>query len=93
MHNIRILALGSPARPVRYVLSATKYSQILSRHGGNDVCEMLFGEEGYGRMSGGTRVLELAVDSREAARGYGARSLPTTMWVYASLGGKTEGYA
>jgi hypothetical protein len=41
-HDIRKQARGSPARPVRYVFSATKYSQILSRHGGNDVCEMFF---------------------------------------------------
>jgi hypothetical protein len=53
--------------------SATKYSQILSRHGGNDVCEIFFGEERYGRISGGTRVLELAADIREAALEHGAR--------------------
>jgi hypothetical protein len=35
--------------------------------------ECLFGEEGYGRISGGTRVLELAADSLEAALGHGAR--------------------
>jgi hypothetical protein len=43
--------------------SATKYSQILSRHGGNDVCGLFFGEEGYGLISGETRVLELAAES------------------------------
>jgi hypothetical protein len=72
-HNIRTLAKGSPARLVRYVFSATKYSQILSRRGGNDVCRFFFGEEGYGRISGGTRVLELAADNWEAALGHGAR--------------------
>jgi hypothetical protein len=52
----------------------TKYSEILSRQGdGGWVCEMLFGEDGYGWISGGTRVLELAADSREAALGHGAR--------------------
>jgi hypothetical protein len=39
----------------------------------NDVCELFFGEEGYGRTNGGRRVLELAADSREAALGHGAR--------------------
>jgi hypothetical protein len=54
--------------------SATKNSQILSRRrGGGGVCEMVFGEEGYGRISGGTRVLEQAADSWEAALGHGAR--------------------
>jgi hypothetical protein len=52
----------------------SKYSQVLSRQRGESgVCEMFFGEEGYGRMSGGTRVLELAADSWEAALGHGAR--------------------
>jgi hypothetical protein len=32
-----------------------------------------FGEEGYGLVIGGTRVLELAADSWEAALGHGAR--------------------
>jgi hypothetical protein len=40
-HNIRTPTHGSPARPVRYVFSATKYSHILSRHGGNDVYGLL----------------------------------------------------
>jgi hypothetical protein len=35
--------------------------------------DWFFGEEGYGRISSGTRVLELAADSREAALGHGAR--------------------
>jgi hypothetical protein len=35
--------------------------------------DYFFGEEGYGRINGGTRVLELAADSREAALGHGAR--------------------
>jgi hypothetical protein len=43
--------------------SATKYSQILSRLDGNDVCRIFFGKEGYEQVSGGTRVLELAADS------------------------------
>jgi hypothetical protein len=72
-HNIRTPAHGSPARPVRYVFSATKYSQILSRHDGNDVRGLFFGEEGYGRIIGGTRVLEQAADCSEAALGHGAR--------------------
>jgi hypothetical protein len=33
----------------------------------------VFGEEWYGRISGGTRVLEMAVDSRKAAPRNGAR--------------------
>jgi hypothetical protein len=40
----------------------------LSRQGdGGGVCEMFFDEEGYGRISGGTRVLELAADARKPA--------------------------
>jgi hypothetical protein len=51
----------------------TKYSQILSRRrGGGGVCEMFFGEEGYGQITGGTRVLELAAGSWEATLGHGA---------------------
>jgi hypothetical protein len=73
-HNIRTPAHGSPARLVRYVFSTTKYSQILSRRsGGGGVCDMPFGEEGYGRIGGVTRVLELAADSWEAALRHGAR--------------------
>jgi hypothetical protein len=55
------------------IFSATKYSQILSRHDGNDICEMFFGEKGYGRIGGGTRVLEPAAYSWEATLGHGAR--------------------
>jgi hypothetical protein len=72
-HNIRTPTQGSPARLVRYVFSASKYSHIPSRHGGNDVYELFFGEEGYGRINGGTRVLELAADGWEATLGHGAR--------------------
>jgi hypothetical protein len=32
-----------------------------------------FGEEGYGRIGGGTKVLELAADNWEATLGHGAR--------------------
>jgi hypothetical protein len=53
---------------------ATGYSHILSRQrGGGGVCELFLGEEGYGRISGGTRVLELAADKWEASLGHGAR--------------------
>jgi hypothetical protein len=45
-HNIRTPAHGSLARHVRYVFSATKYSHILSRHGGNDVCEKKMEKKG-----------------------------------------------
>jgi hypothetical protein len=34
---------------------------------------MFFGEEGYGRIIGGARVLELAADKEEAALGQCAR--------------------
>jgi hypothetical protein len=71
-HNIRTPTQGSPARPVRCVLSATKNSQILSRPDGYEDCGMFFGKEGYGRISGGTRALELAAESLEAALGHGA---------------------
>jgi hypothetical protein len=53
--------------------STTTYSRILSRPDGNEVCGMFFGEEGYGRINSGTRVLELAADSWKAALGHGAR--------------------
>jgi hypothetical protein len=72
-HNIRTPTQESPARPIRYVLSATKYSQILSRPVGYEDCGMFFGKERYGRISGGTRMLELAADIWEAALGHGAR--------------------
>jgi hypothetical protein len=36
-------------------------------------------ERRYGRINGGTRVLELAAESREASLGYGARSTSTNM--------------
>jgi hypothetical protein len=72
-HNIRTPAHGTPARPVRYVFSATKYSHVLSRPDGNNACKMFFGEERYGRVNGGTRVLEMAAESWEATLGHGAR--------------------
>jgi hypothetical protein len=34
---------------------------------------------GYGRSSGGTRVVKLAAESQEATLGYGARSTSTNM--------------
>jgi hypothetical protein len=34
---------------------------------------MIFGEEGYGRISGETKVLKLTADSSEVAQGHGAR--------------------
>jgi hypothetical protein len=55
-------------------LFVTKYSHILSRQkGGGGVFEKFFGYEGYGRISGGTKVSELAADNWEAALGHGAR--------------------
>jgi hypothetical protein len=51
-------------------LNAHIYSTVTARTMSADC---FFGEEGYGRMSGGTRVLEMAADSREAALGHGAR--------------------
>jgi hypothetical protein len=56
------------------IFFVTKYSPILSRQrGGGGVCEVFFGEERYGWISGGTRVLELAADNREATLGHGSR--------------------
>jgi hypothetical protein len=68
--NTRISRSGSPI-----CCFVSEYSQILSRQrgGGGDVCEILFGEEGYARINGGTRVLELAADRWEATLGHGAR--------------------
>jgi hypothetical protein len=40
---------------------------------GTIFADCFFGEEGYGRISGGTRVLELAADNWEATLGHGAR--------------------
>jgi hypothetical protein len=65
------LALGLCAH--RWQVYIRDFVRLLSRHGGNDVCGFFFGEEGYGRINGRTRVLELAADSREAALGHGAR--------------------
>jgi hypothetical protein len=56
--NTGISRSGSPI-----FFSSTKHPQILSRRGGNDVCGLFFGKEGYGRINGGTRVLELAADN------------------------------
>jgi uncharacterized Fe-S cluster-containing protein len=71
-HIIRTPRVRSPARRRPICFFATEYSQILSRQGGG-VCETFFGGRGYGLISGGTRVLELAAGSREAAPEQGAR--------------------
>jgi hypothetical protein len=46
---------------------------------------IFFWRGGYGRISGGTRVLEVAADSWEAALGHGARSQPPAMREFLSL--------
>jgi hypothetical protein len=51
-------------------LSTHIYSPVLT---GTMSAEYVFDEEGYGRISGGTRVLELAADNWEASLGHGAR--------------------
>jgi hypothetical protein len=51
-------------------LITERYSPVTA---GTMSADCFFGEEGYGRISGGTRVLELAADSREATLGHGAR--------------------
>jgi hypothetical protein len=51
-------------------LNTHRYSPVTA---GTMSADCFFGEEGYERINGGTRVLELAADSREAALGYGAR--------------------
>jgi hypothetical protein len=61
-----------PLGPICFFV--TKYLEIHSRQtGGGGVSEMFFGEEGYGRINGGTRVLELAADSWEAMLGHDGR--------------------
>jgi hypothetical protein len=69
VHQHRDLPLGLSDM----FFSAAKYLQILSRPDENEVCGMFFGEKRYGRVSGRTRVLELAADSWEAALRRGAR--------------------
>jgi hypothetical protein len=54
-------------------LNTRRYSSDERAWAGGGVCEMFFGEEGYGRIIGGTTVLELAADSWEGALGHGAR--------------------
>ena len=51
-------------------LNTHRYSPVTA---GTMSADYFFGEEGYGRISGGTRVLEVAADSREATLGHGAR--------------------
>jgi hypothetical protein len=51
-------------------LNAHRYSPVLTE---TTYAEFFFGEEGYGRIGGGTRVLELAADIWEAALGHSAR--------------------
>jgi hypothetical protein len=41
---------------------------------------MIFGEEGYGRIGGGTRVLELAADGWEGRLGHGTRRQSPAPW-------------
>jgi hypothetical protein len=45
------------ARPVRYAFCDCILADTHPTRGGGGVCEMFFGERGYGRISGGTRVL------------------------------------
>jgi hypothetical protein len=51
---------------------------------------MFFCEEEYGRINGGTRVLELVADSWEAALGHGARSLSPTVSFKSPMGARPE---
>jgi hypothetical protein len=60
------------------------HDQILLRYRpswGNGACifKTVCRRGGYGWISGGTRMLELAAESREASLGYGARSTLTNM--------------
>jgi hypothetical protein len=70
VHRHMDLALG-----LSYVhfprLNTRRYSP--DEGAGAAFMEYYFGEEGYGRISGGTRVLERAADSWKAALGHGAR--------------------
>jgi hypothetical protein len=74
-----------PARAVRYVFlrqDTTKMflQDYMSHLGGGACIVMTMWRRGkYGRISGGTRVLELAADSREATIGCGARSTSTSV--------------
>jgi hypothetical protein len=59
-------------RPICFF--AAEYPHVLFRQGdGGGVCEISFVERKYGRINGGTRVLELAADTREATPWQGAR--------------------
>jgi hypothetical protein len=52
---------------------------------------MFFGERGYGRINGGTRVLELAAGSREASPGQGVRYLSSGLVSFESpMGARLE---
>jgi hypothetical protein len=51
-------------------LNTHKYSPVTA---GTMSADCFFGEEGYGWISGGTRVLEQAADRWEEALGHGAR--------------------
>jgi hypothetical protein len=67
-NHFNVLTLRSPGRPVRYVFSIRDTPQILVTLGeigfvSSGVC---IGEEGTGRIIGGTRVLEMAADDLEA---------------------------
>jgi hypothetical protein len=67
VHQHRDLPLGQSDMLLPR-LNTHRYSPV-----GYDVSGMFFGEEGYGRISGGTRVSELVADSWEATLGHGAR--------------------
>jgi hypothetical protein len=72
-------------------LNTRRYSPVTA---GTMSVDCFFGEEGYGRISDGTRVLELAADIREAALGHGARlQQPAMRNLLVSHGGEGRRYA
>jgi hypothetical protein len=69
VHRHRDLPLGQSDMFFQQ-LNTHRYSPVAA---GTMCADCFFGEERYGRISGGTRVLEMAADDWEAALGHGAR--------------------
>jgi hypothetical protein len=68
----------SPARGVGHAFSRMDATKIPSRLGAC-IFKSVWWRGWYGLIGGGTRVFELAAESREAALGYGARSTSTSL--------------
>jgi hypothetical protein len=67
-------------------LSTHIYSPVMA----GTMSAEFFGEEGYGRINGGTRVLELAADSWEAALARGSLAIDSHVSFMSPLGVRLE---